>query len=491
MNILWIMTDQFQAECLGCMRNDIIQTPNIDRIASEGALFENAFCQSPVCMASRASIFTGRYPAAVRIRGMGILPPSETTLPEWLARHGYQTGAFGKTHFTSEKYTKQDLRSDVPILDWRRFAGAAHIDPIPDDPFKRDYGFQTHVGCDDACQGNFQTWLRERAPDLVGRRPEKFPDAPGDLFVSPYPSEYHQTTFIASEAEKYIRSRNGQAPWFTFCSFFAPHHPFEAPADQIARYKPDDIPLPQYKNGVDMRDVQEPLKKDIDLISRYSDDVARKIVHHYYASISLIDDCVGRLMDALRQTGQDENTIVVFAADHGEMLGNHGLLRKPSIHYDELLRVPLIIRAPGAPPRRVEGMVEMVDLYPTLLGLLDIPINPGAQGIDWSESLRSGDDIRRDEIYSEMHKLDPMVCETGSGPYTGCLTIRTDSWKLNVYPDHGWSCSQMFDLENDPDETTNLFHDKAHHDRREELLWRLTCRLHSDRDPLPLRLRQW
>ena len=492
-NVLWIMTDQHRADCLGCMGNPVIQTPNLDRLAAEGPLFENAFCQSPVCMASRASVFTGRYPEAVRIRGMGVLPPSETTLPELLQRNGYRTGAFGKVHLTPEKYTKQDLGSEVPILDWRRFADDAAISPIPDDPCKSDYGFQVHVGCDDACQGNFRAWLREEKAEFAESRPEKLhKDGPGDLFVSPFPSEFHQSSYIASQAIDFIRSQDGENPWFTFCSFVAPHHPFEAPADQIQRYDETEIPLPLSESGVEIQNPPERIASAIGEIDRYPEHVQRSIVLHYYASISLIDDCVGRLFSALEETGQRDNTLVVFVSDHGEFLGSHGLLRKPSFHYDELVRVPLILQYPGnAAGRNVSGLVELTDVYPTLLGLLAIPLNRGVQGLDWSTSLRNGDAIGRPDIYSDMHDLNPMVCEKGQGPYIGCRTLRTEEWKLNVYPTASFECGQLFDLVKDPGETQNLFHDPGYRDKREDMLWRLLQRVEANLDPLPLRLRQW
>ena len=492
-NVLWIMTDQHHAGCLGCMGNAAIRTPNLDRLAADGVLFQNAFCQSPVSMASRAALFTGRYPEAVRVRGMGVLPPSETTFPELLRRNGYNTGAFGKVHLTPEKVTRQDLGSDIPILDWRRFADDAHLSPVPDDPYKEDYGFGTHIGCDDACQGNFRTWLRQTAPELLVRdraRPE--PDGPGDLFVSPYPSEAHQSTYIASQAIEYIESQTPDTPWFTFCSFIAPHHPFEAPADQIARYDLESIPLPRPNGGVDMQAPPERIAPAIGEMDRYSERAQRRIVQHYYASISLIDDCVGRLLATLEQHGQRENTVVVFVADHGEFIGNHGLLRKPSFHYDDLLRVPLMLSCPGvAPGRRESGLVELIDLYPTLLGLLDIPLNPGVQGRDWSAALTTRAAIGRPDIYSDMFRMDPMVCERGNGPYTACQTLRAVDWKLNVYPTDPMACSQLFDLRSDPGESRNLFHDPGHRDRREEMLWRLLQRVHANVDPLPLRLRQW
>jgi len=493
-NLLWIMTDQHRADCLGCMGHPAIQTPHLDALAEEGVLFENAFCQSPVCMASRGVLFTGRYPEAIRIRGMGVLPPSEITIGEMLKRHGYRTAAFGKVHLTPEQHTRAQLNSDIPILDWRRFAVDAHLSPIPDAPCKRDYGFDLHMGCDDANQGHFRRWLKQHAPDLAELKPQRpVESAPGDLFVSPYPSRHHQSTFIAESCAEFLRHQKTGEPWFAFCSFVAPHHPFEAPEDQIARYDLDTTPLPRYKGGVDPAFIPPPMADAVDEIHQFSEAVQRRIVLHYLASISLIDDNTGRLVAALKETGQLENTILLFVSDHGEFLGNHGLLRKPSLHYDEVMQVPLILRLPECtcPGRRVSGLVELTDVCPTLLGLLDLPTHPGVQGIDWSDALRSGDDIGREDIYSDMFDLDPMVFARGTGPYGAVRTLRTRDWKLNVYPTAGQKYGQLFDLQNDPAEAHNLYGDPEHRDRREEMLWRLLQRIHRNADPLPLRLTQW
>lgn len=492
-NVLWIMTDQHLASCLGCMGNDFIQTPNLDRLAESGTLFTNAFCQTPACMASRASVFTGRYPTSVKVFGMGILPPQETTLPEWLRRHGYATGAFGKLHLTPEKYTEVQLGSDAPIIDWRQFQKDAALPPYPNDPHKENYGFETHVGCDDKGKGNFIAWLREAAPELVDKKPERFPDGPGDLYVSPYPSEFHHTTFIANAAVDYLkRSERGEKPWFNFCSFVAPHHPFDAPADQIGRYDEANVPLPPKEVSVDVGKTPDALVDCVDQFRRYPEDIQRKIILHYYASISLIDDGVGRLLDALRETGQEDDTIILFTADHGEHLGHHGLIRKPSFHYDETLRVPLIVKRPGQTEhRRVDGLVELVDLYPTLLGLLGIESNPGAQGLDLSDALVNEGPIGREDIYSDIYQLDPMLFDKQSGPYCACRTIRTENWKLNVYPEDDLESCQLFDLKNDPLESRNLFLDPVCRDKREEMLFRLIARIDQNTDPLPLRLTQW
>ncbi len=494
-NVLWIMTDQHRADCLGYMGHPTVQTPNIDSIAAAGTVFENAFCQSPVCMASRASIFTGRYPSAVRVPGMGILPPAETTFPEVLRRHGFHTAAFGKVHFTPELYTLNELHKDVPSLDWRDFSEEAGIPPIPNDSYKENYGFETYVGCEDILHGNFNAWLKKKNPALMGRKPEKLvADGPRDLYISPYSSEFHPSTFITEQASEFIQAqKNSAVPWFTFCSFIAPHHPFEAPADQLARYDKTTIPLPVLKGGVYSSLIPDPACTAIDHMDEYSDDVKRLIVLHYLASISLIDDNVGRLLSTLEKSGQMDNTIIIFTSDHGEFLGNHGMLRKPSLHYDETLRVPLLIRLPDDrfKGRRVSDLVELTDVHPTLLGLLGLPVNDGVQGIDWSAMLKAGEHIGREDIFSEMCDLEPLKLGERTGPYMAVQTLRTKSWKLNIYPNAGYEYGQLFDLENDPDESVNLYSDVKFKKVKDELIYKLINRMYKNRDPLPFILSQY
>ena len=486
------MTDQHRADCLGFMGHPCVQTPNLDALVRESVVFDRAFCQSPVCMASRGALFTGRYPAAIRIRGMGLLPPSEVTIAETLKRHGYRTGAFGKVHLTPEQYTKNQLKSSVPLLDWRLFAKDACLSPIPDDPYKVNYGFDLHIGCDDLGMGLHQEWLARHAPELVTLKPTRYDEpAPGDLYVSPYPSEYHHSTFIAQSCIDFLKARQGGEPWFAFCSFVRPHHPFEAPADQIARYDFDAVPLPEAKGGVDPAFIPPPISDAIGELEGYSDTVIRRTILHYLASISLIDDNVGRILATLRENGQLDNTIIVFVADHGEFLGNHGLLRKPSMHYDEVMQVPLMVRIPNGTGRRVSGLVELVDVMPTCLGLLEVPGHPGIQGRDWSNALRHGEEIDRKDVYSDMFDLQGTFTGQGAGPYGAACTLRTAEWKLTIYPNAGMQFGQLFDLANDPDETNNLYGDPTHRSTREELLWRLFARAFQNTDPLPVRLTQF
>lgn len=486
MNVLWIMTDQLQAGCLGFMGNQQVQTPHLDTLAARSYVFDRAFVQSPVCMASRASIFTGRYPSAVRVRGMGILPPDEITLPETLRRQGYATGAFGKVHLTPELFTRTTLQSDVPILDWQAFAEPAHLKSIPPDPHKSNYGFEKHIGCDDLNRGLYEKWVQQGYGAVTLAGEPLFPEWIKDLFVAPVPAEWHHSTFIATAAENDIRQQ-GKSPWFNYCSFIHPHHPFEAPQELLDLYPLEDIVLPQDKGQPNEHDIPQPAASAIGEFLRFPDIVQRAVLRHYYASITLIDQCVGRLLQALHETGQAENTIIIFTADHGEMAGEHGLLRKPSIHYDELLQVPLMISLPDTATsgRRIPGLVELVDLYPTLMGLLGLESHPGVQGTDWSRALTNNAIIGHQDIYSDM------LFDTPSGPYRATQTLRSEDWKLSIYPTAGSQFGQLFDLKNDPNESTNLYHDTQYSPIRQELLWQLSSRQARQVDPLPLRLSQW
>ncbi len=518
MNVLLILCDQLQAKCLGFMGHPVVQTPHLDRLAGESVVFDNAFVQVPVSLGSRSCILTGRYPEANGARSMSFLGPQERTLAEDLLRGGFDTALFGKLHLTPQLYTGETFKTREPVSDWRRFKEAAHLLDMVDDPARRHYGFAERVECEDSLQGSYEAWVRERmdrpksyrdgeagmkkhragaALVAEGRRPPSlFPGQPhAGVYVSPVPSELHHSSFIADQTEAFIRRRDADSkPWFAFCSFLHPHHPFDAPQDQIDRYSPGDITLPPTNGEPSADEVPSRIAGAIGQFAKVCAEAQRMLIHHYYASISLIDDCIGRLRAALEETGQLENTIIAFGADHGEMLGSHGLLTKPTYLYDELIRVPLFIRVPrnhaagNTTPRRIDGMVEMVDLYPTLLGLLDRPIHPGVQGINWTGPLLGGEAFGRQEIH----------CESFGTPFDmpGIHTckaqcLRTAKWKLNVYIESSHEHGQLFDLVNDPNESTNLYHDASHRDIREELMWRLLRKKNAQADPLPIRLSQW
>lgn len=492
-NVLFIIVDQLRADCLGYAGHPCVQTPNIDGLARAGLVCTNAFTPTPVCMAARAAILTGRYPGAVRVRSMGVLPPGEVTTAEVFQRAGYRTGCLGKLHVTPQLYTQAHLKMDSPQLNWRIYAREACLAGVVDDPFKANYGFQEHVGADDTLRGTHLRWVKEHFPELEDAKAEyPFAEVSKEVFVSREHSGAHHSMFVAKETAGFIR-RNAGKGWFAHCGFIHPHHPFDAPREQIARY--DGVEMPEPRTGVLTNEeglIPMPAAGALGEINKYPEAYRKQLVKHYLASISMIDDGVGVILKALEETGQRENTVIVFTGDHGEFLFEHGLLRKPSLHFDDTLRVPFVLNAPGAPRGVVnDGLMDLTDIHPTLLGLAGLKVNPGVQGMDFSAQIMVGQEFGKKDLRMEMCDLTPQVHGKASGPYMAVLTLRTREWKLNVYPSAGAQYGQLFDLMNDPLEEVNLYGRAEHQGKQNEMVWRLLQKGVEEQDPLPLLLTQW
>jgi arylsulfatase A-like enzyme len=506
-NVILIMSDQHRADALGCMGNSIVKTPHFDRLAEGGVVFENAFVQCPVCMASRAAIHTGRYPRTIKVRSMGLLPPTEITLAETLKRAGYVTGMFGKLHFTPQGYTNFQRGIDRPIFDAGYFLeptgilSAANLAAAAD-PFKKDYGFDVSYGVEDLVWGTYLDWLEEEAPEHVpahvsenwgsvrgeiryGSSPPAkrmfHPDV-SDFFDSRMPSEIHPSTFLVDRALEFIKA-NREKPFFVHCSFVDPHHPFNAPRPFNALYRPDDMPTPPPLDAEEFYPphLPEPLWAQITKTGRFPDDLWRWGLANYYGMISHIDWCVGRLLKGVDDLGL-ENTLILFTADHGEYIGDHRMLYKGSLMFDGEIRVPLIASWPGRlkSPRRIEGMCAEIDIYPTIMSLLGLPIHPGVQGRDLSKMLLGGKEEGCERIFCE---LDRMPLAEDAIP---SQTIRRADWKLNYFPLTRQGL--LFHLKEDPEERHNLYTDPAHARIRHELMMDIADFIHASGDPLPIRL---
>jgi arylsulfatase A-like enzyme len=503
------MADQFRADAMGCAGNQIVQTPHLDRLARHGVVFDRAFVQTPVCMASRASIFTGRYPRSTRVPSMGLLPPTETTLAEELRRAGYTTGLFGKLHFTPMGYTTRTLGHDYETNDATPFLEAAGIlsaatRAAVEDPYKRHYGFDVSKGAGDHTWGHYLDWLREAAPEHVkdhvsenwglGRDGVKYGDAPpatrlfqptvSDFFDSHLPAEVHPSAWMVRETLAFAEA-NASRPWFAHCSFVDPHHPFNAAVPFNRMYRPADMPVPEEldrEQCIPLR-LPEGVVGQIQKTAECGPDFWQWARANYYGMVSHIDWCVGRLLDGLEAMGALEDTLIVFTADHGEYVGDHRLLYKGSLHFDGIMRVPFIA-AWGSQlqaGRRVRAMVQQIDIYPTVLSLLGMPIHTGVQGKDLSGMLRGGPEDGYERVTCELDQL-PSV------NYVPSHTVRSDEWKLSYFPVA--RTGMLFNLLDDPDERRNLFDNPACAHTREELLKDLLQHLYETKDPLPIRLSQ-
>lgn len=476
-NILWICTDQQRFDTLGCYGNPFVRTPNIDRLATGGALFENAFTQSPVCTPSRACFLTGRYPRTTRARQNGQnIPADEVLVPRYLADQGYVCGLSGKLHLSvcnpsAGVAIEPRINDGYTVFHWSHH-------PNPDWP-----------------ANEYIQWLTEKGVTY------STPNRSDCRYVQVgMPAEYHQTTWCAEKAADFIRERSAKGqPWLFSINIFDPHHPFDPPEAYLERYleKLEQIPLPNYIPG---ELENKPRFQQIDHNGGYnnkslypfdemSDRDHRMVRAAYWAMCDLIDDQVGRLMEILRETGQEENTIVVFMSDHGEMLGDHGIYLKGPYFYDCATRVPLIISWPGhiTPGTRIQDLVELGDVAPTLIEATGFTPPPGVQAKSLLPLLNSEAQAGpfRESVYCEYYNAMPWH----KNPAAHATMLRTIGHKLVVV--HGVNEGELYDLTVDPGETNNLWDDPHYQQVKSALLVKLCDSMARTVDPLPLRLAPW
>ncbi len=430
-NILWICTDQQRYDTIGALNNTQLRTPNINRLVSSGVSFERAYCQSPICTPSRASFLTGMYPSSVHGCGNGNVSWAEAAplVAALLADTGYDCALAGKLHL----------------------AGAhGRIEPRPQQDGYRVFHW-SHGPHDHWPEGHdYAEWLREQGFSL-----SEMLEHPQDT-----PPELHQTSWCADRVIDFIEADHAGKPWLMNVNIFDPHAPFDPPQPYLDRFDIEAMSGPKFRES-DLAAQAKLSQVDFQTQARRPQDFdAKRIQAAYYAMIELIDDNVGRMFDALEGSGQLQNTLVIFTSDHGEMLGDHGLLLKGCRFYEGLVRVPLIISWPG---QILEGqlrqaLVELIDIAPTLLDLAGVSIPERMQGRSLRSLLTDADaiDYHREIVRCEYYSaLNPNACAQFSGSYA--TMIRDERYKLIVY--HGHDIGEVFDLRNDPYEFDNLWHD--------------------------------
>ena len=274
--------------------------------------------------------------------------------------------------------------------------------------------------------------------------------------------ELHQTTWCADRAVDFIKADHDGKPWLMSVNIFDPHAPFDPPQSYLDRFDIEAMSGPKFRES-DLAAQAKLSEVDFQTQARRPEDFdAERIQAAYYAMIELIDDNVGRMLDALEGSGQLENTVVIFTSDHGELLGDHGLLLKGCRFYEGLVRVPLIISWPGhfLEDQQRQALVELIDIAPTLLDLVGVSIPERMQGRSLGSLLTDADaiDYHREIVRCEYYSaLNPNAREHFSGSYA--TMIRDDRYKLIVY--HGHDIGEVFDLHTDPDEFDNLWDDPA------------------------------
>ena len=525
-NFLIFITDQQRADHLACMGNRQLRTPHIDALASRGVVFDRFHANAPVCMPNRAALATGRMPGATGVHMNGVpLPLSAVTYADAMREAGYRTALIGKAHFqnmtaaapsplpaepgvprsrqgTRDARTGPDYEREMPQR-WRDDTEA---------PVALYYGFEHTELCTehgDQVGGDYGLWLRTRAPELerlrfqVAARGDTSIAAP-QAWRSALPPELYPTSYVAERTSHWLRAhaatpRPERQPFLLHCSFPDPHHPFSPPAGYWDRYPAQDIALPtSFSVGLDgapphKRALHEELHagrrnaRGSRAIAVHANE-ARQAIALNYGAISLIDDAVGRVMNTLSALDLDRDTVVVFLSDHGDFMGDHGLLFKGPLHYQSVLRMPFIWRDPAGLPRRCDALASAIDLAPTLLERAGVPLWHGLQGRSLLPlaGTMGGPCASADErsvlIEEHSHHRIP-----GLPMPALARSLVAGHWRLSIYPGADWG--ELYDLREDPDETINRFDDAALITVRAELLWRMGRQMAATAPDLPVPVR--
>ena len=416
------MADEFRADAMHCAGHPVVSTPNLDRLAHEGVRFSTCYTVCPVCSPSRASAFSGRY-AHVHGVTTNQVPAKngEIFLPSILKYYGYHTAISGKLHFVPTRF---DFGFD-------QFWTFTSEGPTPEKGYsaflKKKYGSPAKF-----------TKVPGSCPwpnDPLGKDVGLFDHAPQDF----------ETEWIADRALDYLRSRKGNPqPWFLYTSFLRPHSPSVLPRKYFDMYDADKVPI--FKLPPDAHQMRERAQGQQKRHIIDDERMERVLTAKYFGAVTNVDDNIGRILAELERLGMLDNTIILFSADHGNMLGEKARWFK-DLQYDGSAEIPLLWRGPKGSPEntgRVEKrLVENIDIMPTLLECAGIPIPEGIQGRSFLRLARGADPHWKDRCFSQLHMG----------------MVRTPRWKLIDDSLNLTGELELYDMPNDPREERNLAKD--------------------------------
>lgn len=423
-NLLFIMDDQHRHDYLSSAGSTFVRTPNLDSLAERGIRFSQCITNAPVCAPARIGLASGYQPARLGcLDNNCYLPRHITPYYARLRDAGYRVGCVGKLDLAKpDPYNGR--HGDRPrVFGW----GFTH--PV-------ECEGKMHAGMADQPRGPYGFWLQEQGlferfrADYAARAAKGWNQ--GAAHDSVLPTEAFEDAYIGYRAAEWMDTVPDDYPWHLFVSFVGPHDPFDPPREYADRYRCAAIPPAIRGNEEGKPAWVNARRRDL------SEDEVAVTRRQYCAAIELIDDQVGRIIEAVERRDMAEDTIVVFASDHGEMLGDHGLYTK-SVPYEAALRVPLIAAGPGiAGGRTSDALVELIDVNPTLCGLAGLPAQEGLDASDFSAVLTGDRSTHREEAASALREF---------------RLVRTADHKLVV---HHTGETELYDLENDPEELENV-----------------------------------
>lgn len=423
-NIVFLFSDDQRADTITALGNKHIATPHLDQLVQSGTTFTQAYCmgaqQGAVCVPSRAMLMSGKTLFRIKENLNG-----ETTWPQVFAQNGYTTFGIGKWHNGPESY-RATFANGKAIF----FGGMSdpYVMPLQD---------------------------LDATHNLSNKRT----------------AGKHATELFADTAVEFLQAQKGDKPFALYVAFTLPHDPRTAPPEYRKRYDPARLPLPKNFLPEHPFDNGEMKVRDEKLAPwPRTPEIVREHLADYYACITYLDAQIGRILTALKQSGQYDNTIIVFASDHGLAIGSHGLFGKQNL-YEHSMRTPLIVAGPGVPKnKRSDALSYLLDLFPTMCDLAGISVPVSVEGLSLAPVLAGKQKTRRTTMFTAYRDVQ--------------RAVRDQRWKLIVYPKVNQT--QLFDLKNDPDELRNLAGHPAYAKQRKQLSRLLDTQRKSFGDALPV-----
>lgn len=459
-NVLLIMTDQHRADLMTCAGGSTVPTPNIDRIAQHGVRFTHAYCSSPICVPSRMSLLTGLYAHTTgAITNKDFLDWRYRTITHHFAEAGYLTALIGKMHFNDAHV--HGFEYHLSINDWLMYLGPKvqhYADEVASHPLSTHF---YHTVFDDGAGFPEIINLWDNGSPWVGHvKRSSF-----NSMASHLEAEDHLDIFIARESVKFMQRYQDQ-PFFLVASFMKPHTPLFPPKKWADLYPIDEIELPP----VGRIDTYPPhIQRRIKAFNKIDSRLRRAYLAGYFGNLAFVDTCIGYVLDGLRELGLEDNTIIVYTSDHGEMAGDHGLYQKFCM-FEPSVRVPLIVSYPKKVPcgKVTNALTEYIGLYPTLAEFADLN-PPSAEPLnDMPKPPKKLDVTSFTDVLMNPDAEGPsaVFCEYNLKSTIPQYMIRKRRYKYIF--NHG-SIDELYDLETYPGEFVNLINEPDLEDVRKEL----------------------
>ena len=496
-NFVLISTDQLRADHVGSYGNTMIRTPAIDSIAARGSSFDRFYVATPICMPNRATIMTGRMPSSHGVRRNGVpLRLESNTMCDLLRAGGYRTALIGKSHLQTMTDLGPQMARDEPqsgkppppdLRDERKNAWSeGRYDQETLTKWRADpehrmelpfYGFDHVELCTmhgDVVHGDYYRWLAERTEDPEALRgPQNAIPDPSITLPQAYrtrvPEELYPTRYVEERCLDYLeRAAGTDAPFMLHCSFTDPHHPFTPPGKYWDMYDPADMKVPESLRRQTPDRMTPPVRQILldasanrqgTVAFSVSEREAQEAIALTYGMIAMIDDAVSRILDRLDHLGLRENTVVIFTSDHGDFMGDHGLMLKAALHYQGLVRVPFIWSDPAqtATGTRSGVLCGSVDIARTILDRAGLEPFHGMQGTSMMPAIRGEAETLHDAVLIEEDGHAPAFGMTGP---IRARSVITDRYRLSIYDPEPWV--ELYDLQEDPLEMINLADDPTH-----------------------------